>query len=592
MTLVSIISFVTVLRSLRIQHFALIRDLDLEFGPGLTIMTGETGAGKSIIIDALLAVFGERTSSDVIQRGEQRAVIEAHIELDDHSPLHAILLAHDCEQSGNSVIIRREISAKGTSRYFVNDSPTQAAVVRELGSRLVDVHGQFEHQSILKPEFQMRMVDESAQSVDLRLEFQQLLTEVREAESRFQHVVRREQELLEKQEYQRHQLEELRRIDPQPLEDVELEQELSLLSHAEERSMHSRSVYELLYGAQDSARDRLLETREHLQALCEIDPNLSDQMADLSSALISVDELAKTMKQYADGVEFSPERTEQLRERLQVVHRLRKRYGSLERCIELRQTLEQELQFIENVESEKSILQSHISDLQQRLGALGMKLSRKRHAALNTLCQGIEGYLKELGLEHAQCSIDFEQKKTDLNLRSTNRGADDSSGRTIAIHQKQAYEVFANGLDLVRFRASMNKGEEPMPLDKVLSGGEASRLMLALKSVLANADEIPVVVFDEIDTGVSGRIARKVGQVLHRLGETHQVIVITHQAQIASMGSHHIAISKLVDSGQTFVQAAVLSARERVNEVAKLISGEHVTTSTLKSAKELLAETV
>ncbi len=567
------------LRSLSIAHFALIERLEVDFSNGLNIITGETGAGKSIIIDAFLAALGERTSTDMIRRGSQRAVIEAVFELETESPVHSFLRVHDCEDLGATLIVRRELSAKGSSRCFINDSPTQLALLRELGTMLVDFHGQYEHQSILRAEFQVRMVDELAQSAIEFERYQDTYRELRTVLQTYRTLRTQEEEYRARQDFQRAQLDEIERIDPRADEDVELERELSILSNAELLFAQSDAAYRLLYGADASARDGLIKVREHLQHLRDIDARFADSCAELESVIISVEELAKSVKQYSARIEFQPGRIEEIRERLSMLQRLRKRYGSLEKCLELRQRLAEELSFIENVDERTKQFELQIADLRKQLGKHAIDLSKKRLGIVQSFAQSIVDHLSELGIEHAR----FECRVNPIEMSSA--GSDDE---LYAVHAKKYYRSGPTGVDQVQFLASMNKGEELKALDKVLSGGEASRLMLALKSVLAAADNIPLVVFDEIDTGVSGRIARRVGMMMRTLASSHQVIAITHQAQIASLGSEHIAVSKEDGEGSTRILARRLNAKERVHEVAKLISGETVTTTSLKSARELM----
>ncbi len=568
------------LRSLSIAHFALIDRLEIEFGRGLNVITGETGAGKSIIIDAFLAALGERTSTEMIGRGANRAIIEAVFELNEDSAVHQFLAEHDCEELGSTLILRRELSLKGNSRFFINDSPTQAATLRELGTMLVDFHGQHEHQSIVRPDFQLRMLDELAQCQKQRSAYRTCYDELRAVRKTYNELRSQELDLRAKQDFQRAQLDEILAIDPQPQEDQLLEQELSILSNAEELFAQSDAAYQLLYGTDNSARDGLVRVREHLVQLRAIDERFAASCDELESVIISVDELAKSVKHYSAHIEFQPQRIEEIRERLLVLQRLRKRYGSIERCLELKDKLQVELGFIENFEEQSAQYQQRIESLQSDLGIRATDLSKVRRAAMPKLDAAIIEHLKELGIENAR----FE---TQLQTQTASSAAD--ADELTAIVKGKAFRAFSQGIDQIQFVASMNKGEDLKPLEKVLSGGEASRLMLALKTVLAAADHVPLVVFDEIDTGVSGRIARKVGQMMKKLGRSHQVIAITHQAQIASLGDQHLAVSKLDVEGHTRVRVNSLAVKDRVNEVAKLISGEQVTAASLKSAKELLS---
>ena len=569
------------LRSLSIKNIALIETIDLEFDDGLNIITGETGAGKSIIIDAFLAALGERASSELIRHGAQRGVVEAQF-LIKRSEVHEFLKNHDLEDLGDTLIMRRELSIKGNSRSFINDTPVTLATLRECGNLLVDFHGQHEHQQILKASEQLRIVDHVARHRELVQRYQDLYEQCSTLHREYKDVLAKEQELRFKRDFQQAQLEELDRIDAREGEDLEIEAELSLLGHAEDRHSLSEELCTILQNMDQSAHDLLVRARDAMSRLAQIDERCMDLKNELDAAQIAVDEIAKSMQRYQSQIEFSPERIEQLRERSVVLQRLRKRYGSLNEACLLRERLQQELSFIDGIDVHKEQLLFDIAAMEQELGSLATTISANRRKAASVLEERAVAELQDLGINHPQFSVQIDQELV----------TGDASDVVSAKIAKKRYKAFAKGIDVVEFKATMNRGEDLKSLEKVLSGGEASRLMLALKSIVADLDDVQLMVFDEIDVGVSGRIARRVGAKMKHLSESRQIIAITHQAQIASLADAHFMVTKEQDAQSSHVHASRLKGNQQIEAVAALLSGETITAASLKSARELMTEVV
>ncbi|MBL8000025.1 MAG: DNA repair protein RecN [Candidatus Kapabacteria bacterium] len=568
------------LQSLLVKNFALIESLDLHFGPSLNIITGETGAGKSIIVDALMAVLGERTSAEMIRAGEQKAVIEGEFSITGHPTLPGILRDNDYESDNDTLLLRREISAKGGSRCFVNDSPAPLHIVKEIGNALVDFHGQHEHQSILDPSTHTSLLDNLGGLENMVASYHAKYDELRTRTENYHSILRREQELREKQEYQRFQYDEIRGIDPQPNEEQQLEREQSIIENSEKLFDSTMFVHHTLYGDDASVRDNLVKVRNTLERLRAFDPQFEDSAKEMDAVIVTVEEVAKFAQSYNSHLDFSPERLEHIRERSAQLLRLKKKYGSVERAIEMKNNLEQELQLIENFEGETARLRNEITALQQVIGTLAQRLSVKRKDIARKVEKSIVAQLKQLGITDATFAVTMEQTELPKQLFDVHE--------PLAMIGNQYYKALPNGIDTIHFFISTNKGEDVKPLERVVSGGEASRIMLSIKSILAKSDRLPMLVFDEIDTGISGRIAQKVGKAMKELAAYHQIIAITHQPQIAAMADTHISVSKSERKGRIVVNARVLRPDEQLREVAALLGGEEITDATLNSARELI----
>jgi DNA repair protein RecN (Recombination protein N) len=580
-----------VLRSIFIRDFALIESLELLFGNGFTVITGETGAGKSIIIDAFLAALGERTSGDTVRAGAAKSIIELQFQTSSNAAIAQFLREHDFDENENSLVIRREIRAAGTSRFFVNDTPATAAIVRELGTLLVDFHGQYEHQSILRPAQQVRIVDRVAHNDTLLRNYRSALRTARDLDRTIREVQRRAEDARSTQEYQRSQLEEIARIDPKLGEEEELVKELDISTHAEELHEQTDIVYGVLYAGEQSVSDNLARVQAALRQLGTIDDTFLELSSEIESAGISVAEVAKAVQRYRERVDFHPARIEEVRERLAQLQRLRKRYGSIERACRERETLEESLRLIDNFDDEMQRLSNELAKAKEALATHGKALHRSRLQAAEKLSAAIEEQLHDLGIPSARFAVQSVLREAHAhgNAHATNTETSGEHTLRVNIDGKEVIPT-DSGADDVVMRASMNAGEELKPLEKVLSGGEASRVMLSVKSVMADTDDIPILVFDEIDTGISGRVAKKVGVAIKALAQSHQVLAITHQALIASLAHHHVLVRKHEHEGRTHVHAETIAGDARVAEIAALLSGDTQSQTARARALELLAE--
>jgi DNA repair protein RecN (Recombination protein N) len=572
------------LKSLFIKNYALIDELTVEFSNGLMIITGETGAGKSIVIGALGLILGERASADTVRGGSDRAVVEGIFAISGNKKVKALLGENDFEVA-DELIVRREVSTKGQSRCFVNDSPATAAFLKTLGELLVDLHGQHEHQSLLRVETHADMVDEFGGLEGLVAEVRTAVETLASLTGELYDLKGKEQELRERRDIHEFQLHEINAVDPQGGEEEKLEMELRVLENAEKLSGMAARVYEMLYEGDHSVHDQLVVVRNQLQNLAGIDNRFEPVASECGSAVAIVSELARFVQSYSAGVEFAPTRLEELRERLGRLSHLKKKYGgSLEVVLEHRDRIAKEVALAGNYDTVIAKLADEVEQQRTVCAHRSRTLSAKRAEAAKRIDKTIVGELARLGIPGAR----FETRisATEIDGAATNDGS--FTGQYVKVGRKH-FIITPKGYDVVEFHISTNAGEELRPLARVASGGEVSRIMLALKSILAKADRLPVLIFDEIDVGVSGRVAQAVGMALKSLSDFHQVIAITHLPQIAGLADMHYSVFKSETNGRATTSIRKLSTDERVHEVAKLMSGAEVTDAGLKGARELMS---
>ncbi len=568
------------LKSLSIRNYALISEISLELSPGLVIITGETGAGKSIIIDALGLILGARASAEEVRSGADKAIVEAVFDISGNKRVQALCRENDVD-APDELVIRREISAKGQSRCFVSDSPVPLALQKQFGELLVDLHGQHEHQSLLRTEMHGGMLDDFGGLEGMVQEFHRSYQAYRVKTRELDELRQRERQLREKKEVLDFQIREIDAVAPRSGEEEDLERELKILENAERLFGSTGTIYEILYEGDKSIRDQLVLVRNQLLHLAEIDDRFKEAAGECESAEAVVNELARFIQGYNAKVEFTPDRLEELRERLGHIALLKKKYGgTLAAVIDHRDAIGKEVALAENFEGVISGLQSEADALQKECATLAQRLSTKRHDVSRRIEKGIVEELKHLGIQNGQFQVRIAQEELEK---------DGQADACVTIGRKRV-KLNPRGYDTVEFLVSTNLGEEPKPLVKVASGGEVSRIMLALKSILAKSDRLPLMVFDEIDVGVSGRIAQAVGLSLKALSAFHQVIAITHLPQIAGLADVHFVVTKSEVKGRTTTSIRRLSLDEQVEEVARLMSGSEVTEAGLASARELMGQ--
>lgn len=570
------------LKSFYVKNYALIDELRVEFGSGLNIITGETGAGKSILIDAMSLMLGERATTEVIRKGEDKAIVEGIIGMTEQKALRAFLAEREIDVE-DELILRREISTKGQSRCFINDSPVPVSVLKEVGDLLVDLHGQHEHQSLLRTETHVDFLDDFGGLDGLVKEFREAYDTLKGLFAELEELSHKEQQLQERRDLYEFQINEIDAVSPQPGEEDALESELKILENAEKLFETTSRLYQTLYEGEQALYDQLVLVRNQLEDLAAIDKSFEETKKECASVVAAISEVTKFIQSYNSKIEFNPERLEQIRERLGQLSLLKKKYGgSIDSILQHREKIGAEFALAENFEKELAKLHERIEQARKECSDVAQRLSTKRRELVPRINKSVVAELAKLGIANAT----FDVVITNTPIGREN--GEEAKQKAFVKLGREFYEATPKGIDVVEFFLSTNVGEDPKPLAKVASGGEISRIMLALKTILAKSERLPLLIFDEIDVGVSGRIAQAVGKSLKALSQFHQVIAITHLPQIAGLADHHFVVEKIEEKKRTYTRIRQLSDEERVEEVAKLMSGAEVTEAGLEGARELM----
>ena len=567
------------LTRLLIQNFALIERSEIEFGRGLNIITGETGAGKSILLGALNCILGGPARSDLIRGGCDRCVVEGLFEFDEAEAAGSAALDRlgrmGVEVDGQQLVLRREIRENVRSRAFVDGRIVPLKKLQEIGGALIDLHGQHEHQSLLDEDQHARFLDDCAQLGESAASVGASFNEVERCAEELANLERERAELLREEELRGFQLEEIRRIGPEEGEDEILETEVRVLANQAELSSEVGSVFDRLYREDGATVEVLGGCRRQLDRLVEIDPRLGQLAEEVEQLLFRAEDVAARFREYLDRLEPNPERLEQARERLFELHRLTRKYGgTLADVARTARELEVAGDRLEEIESAIAAAGSGHAEIAERFARDCLVLSGRRERAASALAGEVEKGLGALGIPGAS----FE-------ARCTRERDPDGLVEIDGVR----YRADASGVEKVAFFISANPGEPPRPLARVASGGEISRIMLVLKGIIAERDVVSTLVFDEIDSGISGRTASAVGQRLKDLAHSHQAIAITHLPQIASLADCHFSVRKIQRRGRTVTEVHPLSdVAERREEVARLLAGESVSETARQHAEELL----
>lgn len=554
------------LKSFEVKDYALIEHISVEFGNGLNIITGETGAGKSILIDAMGLLLGERASTEVVRKGANKSVVEGIFNVEGNNKVKKLLEENEIEYY-SELILRREISLKGSNRCFANDTPVSLSIIKELGNLLVDLHGQHEHQSLLRTETHINYLDEFGDYDDLMIKYRKTYDDLVRTERELNSLKEREEILKEKKEICSFQIKEIDNISPEEGEEEKLNDELKILENFEKLAELTTEIYQLLYESENSVHDSIVKVQNNLSKLTEIDKSFSESSSEAETIIALVNDISSFVRSYKAKVDLDPSQVEKIRERLGSINLIKKRYGgTVKSVLEHRKKIGEEFALAENFGEKISELSAALNDLKEKAGEEAKSISQKRIQVSKKVKSGIENSLKELGISQPEFITEILNEPAD--------------GRAV--------KFSSTGIDKVEFFISTNPGEDPKPLAKVASGGEVSRIMLSLKSVLAMSDKLPLLIFDEIDAGVSGKIAQKVGNTLKELSNHHQIITITHLPQIASLADSHYSIEKISKKDRVISSIKKLDEKEKVNEVAKLISGEKITDTSISTAIELI----
>ncbi len=565
------------LSELRIHNFAIIDDLTLKFGPGLTTFTGETGAGKSIIIDALETLLGNRVDLAMIRSETEFASIEGEFQLAPQAQpaVHAILARESLLDDPNYVVLAREIRRQGRSVARVNGRSVSAQLLREVGELLVDVHGQSDHLSLFRVKEHLRFLDSYAGTETLLASYREIYQQLRAVRSELEALRSAEHDAARRADLLEYQINEIESAGIDPDEEGELRQERTRLANAEALARLAKAALFLLEEGEaenQPVTDLFGEVVDSLNSLERIDPSQAELAAKAQEIFEELSDLALEVRDYAENLEFNPRRLEQVEIRLDLLNNLKRKYGpSLADVLAFATRAKAQLNDITHADERISSLQGEESRLLTELARRGLALSEKRQAASQALSQAIEAELDHLRMEAAQFAVDFNQ-------------VDDEQGVLLPGGRRVAFD--AHGIETIQFLVAPNPGEGLKPLVKVASGGEMSRVTLAIKNVLAQADLTPTLVFDEIDQGIGGRVGSVVGEKLWRLAQRHQVLCITHLPQLAAFGQQHYHVQKVVQHGRTSTHLEPLSGEERLRELASMLGT--LSDGTRQSAQEIL----
>jgi DNA repair protein RecN (Recombination protein N) len=563
------------LAEIRIRNYALIDDLTVEFSPGLNVLSGETGAGKSIIIGALTLLLGDKPDADMIRTGADTALVEGRFDIGKR-------IADECSELGIAVaengspelLLRRRAERSGRGAAYANDSGITVAALQKLGDRLVDLHGQHQHQLLLKPDIHLDLLDEYAGLSSERSEFAERFRDFEEKAAELTRIDKDLAERRARRELTEFQLKELSGAQVKRGELEELNRERDLLQTAERRFTLARQLEELLSEQEGSIIGLLGLAGKTLGELADLDPDLVERRTLLDEARADTDDLWRELVRYRDSIEFSPERMDAVNSRLFLIEKLERKYGlCADELGPLEARLKAELDSIELGGSHREELAAELTALRRDLSARADGLSRKRGRARSDLEKRLSTEFEVLGLGKAVLSVSLSREPDPNGIYE--RGG-------------ERFRLTPTGVDSAEFLFSANPGEELRPLRKVASGGELSRIMLALKSVLTQADPVPTLIFDEIDVGIGGKVAESVGKRLARLAKTHQVVCITHLPQIAKYAERHLLVAKTVRGNRTITSIRTLDADARVEELARMTSGAAVTKTSLAHAREML----
>jgi DNA repair protein RecN (Recombination protein N) len=557
------------LKLLKIKNIALIHGVELELGPGLTLLTGETGAGKSILIDALGLLLGARASADLIRTGEDSAVVEALIESSD---ARAALERHGLPAEDDEIVVRREIQASGKGRATVNGALVPVGVLRELAPFIANIHGQHEPQGLLDPQTHLDLVDHHAGLDADRAAMAEPFRRLREVEAALDSLRRDRREDERRREMLEYQAVEIEKAALQPGEEDALRQEKRLQANAGRLAELSGEAYGALYEDEAAVLTRMGHLYRKIEELARIDPRFGPYVEARGAVRAQLDDLALFLRDYRESLQVSPGRLDEIESRLALIDRLKRKYGAtVEDVIAFGEKSRSELRDLSSPEERERALGQEREALAGRYLAAAIQLSRKRRTAARDLEKKVQGELALLAMERTRFQVAFSPD-------SPAGSADDTSTWT------------ERGLETAEFLLSPNPGEELRPLARIASGGELSRILLALKSVASLDARGKTLVFDEVDAGIGGRVAEVVGRKLRDMARHHQVLCVTHLPQIASLADRHLVVRKQVERGRTTTEVGVLDASERVEEVARMLGGETVTDAARRHAREMVKQ--
>ena len=549
------------LKQLYIKNFTLIDELNIQMHPGFSVITGETGAGKSIILGAIGLLLGNRADSKSIKAGRDRCVIEAHFDLSKYD-MQQFFTDNDIDEDLSDTIIRRELTAAGKSRAFINDTPVSLTKMRELGEQLVDIHSQHQNLLLQKEDFQLNVVDIIAQDEKQRKNYEAAYNQYKQANQKLNALKAEIEKNRENEDFLRFQFKELDEAQLQNGEQEELEQEYEMLSHSEDIKTALYQADNHLSGDDGNIIERLKQASEQLANIKDVYPEVTELLERIDSSYIELKDIAQEVNGLTDHVEFDPARLETINERLDKLNSLQQKFHvrDLGELIETYHQLKEQLSHIDHSDEDVEALEQEVAQLLEKAQKQAKELTAIRTKAAKKVEEEMKQRLIPLGIPNVRFCISLTEKP-----------------------------LSHDGGDKVSFLFSANKSTPLQPVTQVASGGEIARVMLSLKAMISGAVKLPTIIFDEIDTGVSGKIAEKMAQIMVEMGNhERQVLSITHLPQIAAMGSHHYKVSKEETDKGTISRMTELSQQERVQEIAQMLSGSDVSEAALANAKELL----
>lgn len=549
------------LKQLYIKNFTLIDELNISLYPGFSVITGETGAGKSIILGAIGLLLGNRADSKAIKAGRDRCVIEAHFDLSRYN-MQKFFDDNDIDYDADDTIIRRELTAAGKSRAFINDTPVPLTRMRELGEQLVDIHSQHQNLLLQKEDFQLNVVDIIAQDADQLKVYQKEYYAYRKAKELLEELKAEIAKNRENEEFMRFQHKELDDANLQEGELEQLEQEAETLSHSEDIKTALYEADSALSGENDSILDKLKNATHQLENICDVYPSMADVAGRMQSSYIELKDIAQEISSSVDHVEFDPNRLDAINTRLDKLYTLQQKFHveTVTELIATRDRIAEQLSHIDNGDEDIEEKEKEVAALLVKAEKQAALLTSIRQKSAKAIEKEMKGRLIPLGIPNVRFEIAFAEKP-----------------------------LSGNGADKVSFLFSANKSTQLQPVSQVASGGEIARVMLSLKAMISGAVKLPTIIFDEIDTGVSGKIAEKMADIMEEMGlQNRQVLSITHLPQIAAKGSHHYKVLKEETENGTISHMKELNNQERIEEIAQMLSGSDITQAALANAKELL----
>lgn len=549
------------LKQLYIKNFTLIDELNISLYPGFSVITGETGAGKSIILGAIGLLLGNRADSKAIKAGRDRCVIEAHFDLSRYG-MQKFFDDNDIDYDADDTIIRRELTAAGKSRAFINDTPVPLTRMRELGEQLVDIHSQHQNLLLQKEDFQLNVVDIIAQDTDQLKVYQKEYDAYRKAKELLEELKAEIAKNRENEEFMRFQHKELDDANLQEGELEQLEQEAETLSHSEDIKTALFEADNALSGENDSILDKLKNATHQLENICDVYPSMADVAGRMQSSYIELKDIAQEISSSVDHVEFDPNRLDAINTRLDKLYTLQQKFHveTVTELIATRDRIAEQLSHIDNGDEDIEEKEKEVAALLVKAEKQAALLTSIRQKSAKAIEKEMKGRLIPLGIPNVRFEIAFADKP-----------------------------LSGNGADKVSFLFSANKSTQLQPVSQVASGGEIARVMLSLKAMISGAVKLPTIIFDEIDTGVSGKIAEKMADIMEEMGlQNRQVLSITHLPQIAAKGSHHYKVLKEETENGTISHMKELNNQERIEEIAQMLSGSDITQAALANAKELL----